>query len=317
VRVFLLALVLCNDAVLGSVAQQIADRKARGESTDEAQLTFLLRTAGDPHPWPRAWLGADPARGEQWNASWRRSGDARCGAAKGAVVGVDALADFDVPIPLRARTGQWISVEGRMLVPASAARVVVSTNDADPRTILSSFDPQTNRVRARVSADRPGTMTIQVIADLATGPRPVLEAIVFVDVEPKSPPNIAPGEWAGTDLASMLDAVRREVGLSTFSRDPALDAVALAHARSMMRQQSTSHDAGDGAPIERLHSAGISANEAGENVAHAASLVQAHRAIWNSPSHRKNLVRADFSRAGTAAVTDADGSVWVTEIFVR
>jgi uncharacterized protein YkwD len=204
-----------------------------------------------------------------------------------------------------------------MLVPASAARVVVSTNDSDPRTILSSFDAQANRVRARVSADRPGTMTIQVIADLATGPRPVLEATVFVDVEPKSATQTAPGEWAGSDLASMLDALRRELGLPALARDADLDALALAHARTMMGQQSIAHDAGDGTPLERLHSAGISATEAGENVAHAASVVQAHRAIWNSPSHRKNLMRADFARAGTAAITGADGSVWVTEIFLR
>lgn len=318
-RVILLALLLCNDSVLSGVAKQLADRKARGETTDEAQLAYFIHSAGDAHPWPRAWLGSDPSRGEAWNASWKRSGDGRCGATPGAVVGIDALADLETAIPLRARTGQWISVEARMLVPASAARVVVSTNDADPRPILSSFDAQAQRIRARVSADRPGAMTIQVIADVATGPRPVIETTVFVDVEPQAQPQIAPGEHAGSsgDLGKMLDAMRAELGLPALARDPKLDALAIDHARRMMRQQSTTHDAGDGTPIDRLRDAGITASEAGENVAHAASIVRAHRALWNSPSHRKNLVRSDFVRVGLAAVADADGTVWVTEIFVR
>jgi hypothetical protein len=318
----LLLLVLCNDVTLKSVAQQIAERKARGEQTpDEGQLAWMLRAAGDPHPWPRAWLGTDAARGDAWDAAWKRSGDSRCGAATvkdvAAVIGVDALADFDQPIPLRARTGAWISVEGRVLVPASAARVVVATNDADPRTVLSSFDSQTGRVRARVSADRPGAMTIQVIADIASGPRPVLEARVFVDVEPSAQPTIAPGEWVGGDLGKMLDALRSELALPALARDPRLDALAADHTRQMMRQQSIAHDAGDGTPIERLQNANISAQEAGENVAHAATLAQAHRALWNSPSHRKNLMRADFTRVGAAAISGADGTVWITELLVR
>jgi len=317
VRVILLALLLCNDAVLNGVARQLADRKATGQATDEAQLAYFLHAAGDAHPWPRAWLGSDPARGEAWNGAWKRSGEARCGSAGGAVVGVDALADLETPIPLRARTGQWISVEARMLVPASAARVVVSTNDADPRPILSSFDAQGQRIRARVSADHPGAMTIQVIADVASGPRPVIETTVFVDVEPQAQPQIAPGEHAGGDLGKMLDAMRAELGLPALARDPKLDALAADHTRRMMRQQSTTHDAGDGSPIDRLRDAGVAAVEAGENVAHAASIVRAHRALWNSPSHRKNLVRSDFARVGVAAMTDADGTVWVTEMFVR
>lgn len=325
-RAALLLLLLCNDVTLRSVAQQIADKKARGEQTpDEGQLAWMLRALGDPHPWPRAWLGTDASRGEAWDAAWKRSGETRCGSAVASggakdvavVVGVDVLADLSQPIPLRARTGTWISVEGRVLVGASAARVVVATNDADPRTVLSSFDAQTGRVRARVSADRPGTMMIQVIADLAGGPRPVLEARVFVDVEPSTQPLIAPGEWAGADLGKMLEALRSELALPALARDAKLDAIADEHTRQMMRQQSIAHDAGDGTPVERLQNASISATEAAENVAHAATLVQAHRALWNSPSHRKNLMRADFTRAGVSAISGADGTVWVTELLVR
>jgi len=85
----------------------------------------------------------------------------------------------------------------------------------------------------------------------------------------------------------------------------------------MIAAGSATHDAGDGSPIERLASAGIVAREAGENVAHAATLALAHRALWNSPSHRQNLVRADFTRAGLAAISAPDGSVWITELLAH
>jgi uncharacterized protein YkwD len=77
------------------------------------------------------------------------------------------------------------------------------------------------------------------------------------------------------------------------------------------------HDVGDGDPAQRLQDASIPAREAGENVAHAATVRLAHRALWSSPSHRANLLRGDFTRAGFGVAEDADGSVWVSEIFAR
>jgi uncharacterized protein YkwD len=53
----------------------------------------------------------------------------------------------------------------------------------------------------------------------------------------------------------------------------------------------------------------------GENVAHAASVLLAHRALYESPSHRANLLQGAFDRLGVAVLRDADGSVWVDEIF--
>jgi uncharacterized protein YkwD len=75
------------------------------------------------------------------------------------------------------------------------------------------------------------------------------------------------------------------------------------------------HDAGDGAPIERLRSAGIEPREAGENVAHAATVALAHRALWASPSHRANMLRRDFDRVGVAVARDERGEAWIVETF--
>lgn len=138
-------------------------------------------------------------------------------------------------------------------------------------------------------------------------------------------PNLtAPGEDAGdgamdgpTQLAAMVRALRDAEGLRPLARDAALDALAFAHARRMMGARAVAHDVGDGEPADRVQSAGIPAREAGENVAHAATIQLGHRALWQSPSHRANLMRSDFARAGFGVVADADGSAWICELFVK
>jgi uncharacterized protein YkwD len=115
----------------------------------------------------------------------------------------------------------------------------------------------------------------------------------------------------------MVSAARGASGLPRPHREPPLDAVARAHARRMLATRTVAHDVGEGGPAERLEQAGVLASVTGENVAHAASVRLAHRALWQSPSHRANLLRADWRSAGYAVAEEADGSAWVVELFAR
>ena len=188
----------------------------------------------------------------------------------------------------------------------------------------SSFDG--TNVRARFAPDRAGAFTVQVVAEVATGPRPVLEAQLFADVDPpQQMPNLAaPGESARgaiTDeraaLAAMVGALRAQESLPALRRDARLDAIAVAHAQRMKDAHTVGHDVGDGDPAQRLQNAGLSARESGENVAHAQNVLLAHRALWQSPSHRANLQHSEYDAFGVAVLADADGSVWVAEVFAR
>jgi len=236
-------------------------------------------------------------------------------------VTIDALADL-TPLPMRTRTGSWLSVDARVFVPATSARVVVVGPDNRPRAVPSHLDPD-GRVRARFAPDRPGRFAVQILADVGQGPRPVIEALVFADVAPHEDDAKVPGESAAQDesdtetLARMVHALREELGLRPLRRDPELDVLARAHSERMRSLGKVGHDVGDGDPKARIERSGIPARKAGENVAHAESILHAHRSLFASPSHRDNLVNADFDRLGVAAVRGDDGTVWVTELFAR
>jgi len=337
------ALARCGagEAGLLGAATGVASRAIQRLPIPDADaIAFAQRAAGEPHPWARAWAASSRTAStdatlrklDEWLAEDHDPRLRRCAVATGvapdgtrtlAVVAVDALADLG-PLPTRARTGQWLTVSARMRVPASAGSVLLLGPSGAPRSVPAWFDGAT--LHARFALDRPGEFTIQVLATTATGPRPVVEASVFADIDPpaRMSSDSAPGEDAAAGaprddeslaLASMLAAARAESGEPPLARDARLDAIAREHARRMGAARALAHDAGDGDPSERLQAAGLTSQSLGENVAHAATLALAHRSLWASPSHRANMLRRDFDRVGVAAERDERGDVWVVETF--
>ncbi|EYF06423.1 CAP domain-containing protein [Chondromyces apiculatus] len=332
---------LCGipDAALTEVARRNVERQILGLDILAAdELLFTLRAAGDPHPWPRAWsVDGGPLpdadltqRFSGWLSGWRTLGERRCGASRDtrpdgsevvAVISIDALADL-APLPTTARVGQWLRLDGAMLVPASEVKLVLLGPRGEPRTLPASLHQ--GRIQGTFAVDQPGTWLVQILATVSTGPRPVLEAIVHAGTAPPTTfvRATAPGEGAAQGarddadaMIRMMNAARISEGKPPLTRDPALDALALAHAVAMQKAGFVGHDVGQGDPSARLAAAGYVARVAGENVATSDRPEHAHRAIWASPSHRGNLLMGDYRRAGVGVVRDATGRVWVAELF--
>jgi len=340
----LLARCGAGEAGLSASARDVVSRKLRGlPMPDSDAIALVQRTAGEPHPWARAWAASGKSLSieatlralDTWLADDPTPGLRRCGVASGAaegtraiaVVAVDAFADL-APLPTRGRTGQWLTIEARLRVHADGGTVTLLGPGGSPRRVPAWFDGTT--LRARFVLDRPGAFAVQVVASMSDGPRPVIEASVFADVEP---PARAAGDGAAPDdrrapverpddaalattLASALASARSISGEPELLRDPRLDAVARAHAERMAARRELAHDAGDGDPDERLRAAGLTARASGENIARAATAALAHAAMWASPSHRANILRRDFDRVGLAIVRDSRGEVWAVETFV-
>ena len=322
------------DGGLDKVARALARRRVSGlTAIDQTALVDLLRENGAPYVWPRAWVASarDAHALERalatWTAAERVAGKRRCGVARAldasgsivlAAVEVDALADL-APLAMRSHVGSWLTLDSRLLVPASGARAVLIEPDGSTRRLLSSFDA--GRVLARFAPDRAGVFTVQVVADVDGGPRPVLEARVSADASGAAVAtnDQAPGEAEcaarGGEAAfvCILQSIRSQNRLRSLIRDERLDALARAHARAMMASNDVAHDAGDGDPARRFEDAEISAKTIGENVAHAESIVGAARSLYASPSHRDVMLAPDLDRFGVAVIVGSDGSVWAVE----
>ena len=329
-----------GDAALSRVAERFARRQAEGSPPlDVSEISFALRAEGSPYVWPRAWTleGGDlanPAAVERmrgWLGSFDDGGERRCGVALAstrersvlAAVAVDVLADLQ-PIPVKVRVGSWVDVTATLLVSASDAKVIVLGPSGAPGAVPTTFDGHS--ARARFHADRPGAFLIQLLASVAGGPRPVLEATIYADVRPPTSffSDAAPGEpstplSAKSDQASALVAMVNQARASEQSpsllRDATLDGIAERHATAMQKLKRIAHDAGDGDPRSRVEGADLGILATGENVAHALDVTRAHRALWASPSHRENLLQPRFDRIGIGIAVDPDGSIWVCEVF--
>jgi uncharacterized protein YkwD len=331
---------LCDqrDAALDRVAARLARRVHSGlPPLDPSEIHHALRTEGSPYVWARAWSldgiklapGDIEPRVERWLGGFADGGSRRCGFALHAgggrevmyAVATDALVDLE-PLATSARAGQWLNVRAKMLVAASDAKLVVLGPRGGAKTLTTSLSDGV--VRASFSADSPGIWNVQIVASVDGGPRPVAEAIINVDIPPprSARSRSAPGEEAAAAVAeddaalfAMLNAARRAEKVGPLVRDPRLDQIAEQHALAMQSARRLGHDVGGGSAANRVRAAKISFRTVGENVARAASVQRAHRALWASPSHRGNLLDPRFSAVGIGVVRDPDGSVWACEVF--
>lgn len=238
-------------------------------------------------------------------------------------IAVETPADLEA-LPVRARTGEWLTFDARLHVRAARPVLFVLGPRGTPRTVPTSMDSQ-GHVRAHFALDHAGAYTVQLVAELELGPQPLLEARVFADATPalRDPDARVPGEEAGGGgqdadaLARMIVALRAQESLPPLVRDDRLDRLARAHADRMKDRQRVGHDVGDGDPRSRFEAENSSVAVLGENVVHAATVEAAHRSLYESPSHRMNLLRADYTHYGVAVAQAEDGSVYACEMFTR
>jgi len=125
-------------------------------------------------------------------------------------------------------------------------------------------------------------------------------------------------EAAETQMLSLLNEERTRRGLGTLARDAAIDGVAREHAADMLRRGYFAHDTPEGdTPFARLRAAGVRFSVAGENLALAPTVTLAHQGLMESPGHRANILRPEYTRVGIgAAVADGRGRMF-TEDFAN
>jgi uncharacterized protein YkwD len=121
---------------------------------------------------------------------------------------------------------------------------------------------------------------------------------------------------AERELLRLANEARAEAGLPPLQVDPGMTKAARAHAAAMVEQKQLSHQLpGEPALTQRLAtSCSLHLDHAGENVAYAGSVTQAHTGLMHSPPHRENLLNPAYNIAGIGAVWDGF-TLYLTEDF--
>ena len=118
------------------------------------------------------------------------------------------------------------------------------------------------------------------------------------------------------EMLEMVNQERAKVGLSALQMDSELVAVARNHSNDMFRRGYFSHNTPEGiTPFDRIETGRIFYRIAGENLAHAPTLLIAHTGLMNSPGHRENILRPEFGRIGIGILDGGSRGLMITQNF--
>lgn len=141
----------------------------------------------------------------------------------------------------------------------------------------------------------------------------------------EKPSTISRGDYTTTSLSAqeqkmleMLNSERQRQGLSALTPDPELSRIARIKCEDMRDNRYFAHESPIyGNMAKMLRTFGYPYNGAGENIAHHANIAKAHAAFMSSTGHRGNILGSQWKKVGIGICLDANGFVYVTEIFVR
>ena len=306
----------------------------RGVSINDEMLLYAMRLEGVPYAWPRSWmitptrdLAETQSRFNTWLATFSTVGERRCavaaddypdGSRAWVAVGADIFGEL-APLPQHVQSGEGILVKASFRQRVRSSSIVVADEGDVPQEHALQTDGLT--VTYPVTCKRRGRCVVQVMADVGSGPRPVLEAFVFVDVAvPTGPPvhhDLRTDEALSDSeqLRTWLNEQRLQHMLRPLESDPRLERLAREHTEQMMHEQRLAHDLNRGDVMTRAERIGLRIRVIGENVAHADSVSALHRAWIESPSHLSNMLAQAYDRVGIAVMRDGQGHVWATQVF--
>ncbi len=119
-------------------------------------------------------------------------------------------------------------------------------------------------------------------------------------------------------LVRLLNEDRARYGLPTLILDPELSRIARIKSQDMVANNYFAHQSPTyGNVRSMLSSFGVRYLSAGENIARSRSVHHSNAAFLSSQGHRRNMLSSTFTHVGVGVVTNAQGFVTVTEIFVR
>jgi len=128
---------------------------------------------------------------------------------------------------------------------------------------------------------------------------------------------LAPSASAATPVpvldstfSTLLNGLRSTLGLGSLTVDSELSDIARAWSVQMANSGVMSHN-------PALTTQAQSWAKLGENVGYGPAVLQIFNALVASPPHMRNMSDPEFTRIGVGTVTDSQGTVWTTHVFMR
>lgn len=122
---------------------------------------------------------------------------------------------------------------------------------------------------------------------------------------------------AERQMFDLLNEERTSAGLRALIWDDRLLGVARQHSEEMFRLKYFAHlSPVSGTPFDRIKKAGVTYSRAGENLAYAQSVSVALRGLMQSPGHRENIMRPEFTHIAIGVISAGPYGRMFTQVFV-
>lgn len=198
-----------------------------------------------------------------------------------------------LPTPASAQTQIRDSLVGRtLLAPGSPIyRPLESYARNDARNLLFYLKQYVARLEPQRSQDPTECFDIRASNEIEVDPAAEIEILELVNRE------------------------RAEAGLAPLGAHERIGEVARGHSADMYRRGFFCHSNPDGKdPFQRMEEGGVDFSFAGENLALAPTVEMAHRGLMNSPRHRDNILKGEFTDLGVGVYSGPLGFM-VTQNF--
>ncbi len=230
------------------------------------------------------------------------------------------------PFPRDVAVGARAALAGVLSAPLAGARVFVTRPSGEATQAGGSSG---RAFRVPLEFPTAGRYLVEIVAEGDGGPEVAAILTVSAGGAPLDPPP-APALRRDTQdrpaaeraVLDALNATRRRHGLAAVMAAPEIAEVARRHSEAMAAAGHVAHvvprsgDAG-----ARLRRAGVPYRRVFENVARAATALDAHAEAEESPAHLSNVLRREATRIGIgiarARLASGDATVYLTEIFVE
>ncbi len=221
---------------------------------------------------------------------------------------------------------QPVPLKGTLLAPYVRPQVLITDpqGQISPLPIAVSGRDFSGVVRCQVR----GLYQIEVIGESKQGPH-VLANFIWPCATslPSLPPPLAipPPKVLRTiaeseaELVRLLNADRKQAGLSPLSLDERLTKIARAHSEEMAKKRTVFHHSPTtGTPEDRVRRARIKNSMLAENLAQASTEEEAERSLLDSPGHRRNILDPALTKVGigVAAIVTPQGhrQLYITQL---